>query len=158
MHEYPYVQHLLNKCEQLTMTPHHRATPQSPHFCAPPGNLDCDTPLSQDSLDAARTFCGAAIAAVDVVLNPTSRQSDGCSSESPAGVYSAELDSVQVSYAVLRYAFISVICYAASVHASVFSYISAATLLLIHFLLLALNPTHLSAACHVLLLLLSTTI
>lgn len=68
VHEFPYIQHLLNKCGQISAKGG-ASTPHAPYFHAPPGNLDCDTPLSQDSLDAARTFCGAAMAAVDVVLD-----------------------------------------------------------------------------------------
>lgn len=58
-----------------------------PFFHAPPGNLDCDTPLSQDSLDAARNFCGAAIAAVDVVLDKSRHRVESSS---------VELESVEV--------------------------------------------------------------
>ena len=85
------MQHLLNKCGQLSCARSAINTSTSnsmPGFYAPPGNLDCDTPLSQDSLDAARGFCGAAIAAVDVVLNKDQSGSGGGTS--------LALDAVQV--------------------------------------------------------------
>jgi hypothetical protein len=86
VHEYPYIQHLINKCEHLTAGPASH-NPNLPSFYAKSGSLDCDTPLSQDSLDAARGFCGAAIAAIDVVLNK---------SDQTNRAFSAVLEPVQV--------------------------------------------------------------
>ena len=68
VHEYSYIQHIINKCQQVSGEKSN--TEQGiPFFYSPGGNLDCDTPLSEDSLNAARNFCGAAVRAVDVILD-----------------------------------------------------------------------------------------
>lgn len=43
-----------------------------PHFYAPDQLLDPDTPLSPHSLAAAKHFCGAAMLAVDKLMDPIS--------------------------------------------------------------------------------------
>ena len=89
MHEYEYLRHLEKKCLDAAKsvlkyedaaTPAHFKTSdnheghqqyqqvkvrqeqqQIPSFYAPPGNLDVDTPLVPQSLEASRKFCGYVI-------------------------------------------------------------------------------------------------
>jgi acetoin utilization deacetylase AcuC-like enzyme len=74
VHEFTYLNHLQKKCEEssnshnevsLSFQPEKR---DFPSFYAPKGFLDTDTPLSPQSLNASTMFCGAAILAVDAVM------------------------------------------------------------------------------------------
>lgn len=65
VHEYSYIAHLESKVKLLTGM---HQSGSMPHFYAPNGYLDADTPLSASSLDAAKRFCGGAMLAVDKVL------------------------------------------------------------------------------------------
>ena len=59
MHQYAYLDHLHKKCQLTTADPTNQAQSTSfPSFYALIGNLDVDTPLGNQSLDAARRFCG----------------------------------------------------------------------------------------------------
>lgn len=55
VHDIEYLQHLENKCRQSKQPGSYRNIPP---FQAPAGYLDCDTPLVEQSLDAAKRFCG----------------------------------------------------------------------------------------------------
>lgn len=55
VHEFEYLQHLENKCRQSKQPGSYQNIPA---FQAPAGYLDCDTPLVEQSLDAAKRFCG----------------------------------------------------------------------------------------------------
>ena len=72
VHELSYLQHLENKCRSINIEKNANIQLNLPAFYAPNGYLDTDTPLSPQSLDAARNFCGAAILAVDLLMNNTS--------------------------------------------------------------------------------------
>ena len=67
VHDLDYLEHLVQKCSMAGGTYDCSRTRQ-PGFYAPAGNLDCDTPLTAQSLEASRKFCGAAILAVDTVM------------------------------------------------------------------------------------------
>ena len=60
VHEYSYLSHLENKIRQHVNQSSVNVVSggNAPEFYAPPGYLDCDTPLSVASFDAAKRFCG----------------------------------------------------------------------------------------------------
>jgi hypothetical protein len=77
VHEYTYLNHLENKCktssERQNLQGFDSCDQESnssgiPHFYAPSGYLDIDTPLVPQSLNASRRFCGAAMLAVDLLM------------------------------------------------------------------------------------------
>ena len=51
VHEYEYLMHLKNKCEE------HNRKQDLPYFYASEGMLDSDTPLVAQSFAAAKRFC-----------------------------------------------------------------------------------------------------
>jgi len=70
VHDFAYFQHLEQKCKDADASSL-KGESKNPSFYAPPGMLDADTPLEQQSLDASRKFCGAAMMAVDKVMSGT---------------------------------------------------------------------------------------
>jgi hypothetical protein len=62
VHEYSYIRHLEAKCKQasghLYIPSDTSLESKLPHFYAPGGMLDADTPLTGQSLLAAKMFCG----------------------------------------------------------------------------------------------------
>jgi acetoin utilization deacetylase AcuC-like enzyme len=64
VHEFEYLSHLESKCRQAAG----QAYDALPFFYSPAGKLDTDTPLTDQSLEAAKRFCGASMAAVDILL------------------------------------------------------------------------------------------
>lgn len=72
VHEYSYLKHLESKSQEAVRR-EGCDYQEKPSFYAPGGNLDCDTPLSPQSLTAAKRFCGAAMLAVDYVMDANSR-------------------------------------------------------------------------------------
>jgi hypothetical protein len=72
VHEYAYLSHLEAKCLSsinTTQTTERQNQVPIPSFYAPVGNLDGDTPLVPQSLDASRRYCGAAMMAVDALMS-----------------------------------------------------------------------------------------
>jgi acetoin utilization deacetylase AcuC-like enzyme len=67
VHDLDYLEHLVQKCSMAGGSYDCSRTRQ-PSFYAPAGKLDCDTPLTAQSLEASRKFCGAAILAMDTVM------------------------------------------------------------------------------------------
>lgn len=57
VHEYSYLNHLMQKCQQLENSPQTTAPGPFPSFYAPPGYLDTDTPLTKSSFDTAKAYC-----------------------------------------------------------------------------------------------------
>ena len=73
VHEYAYIEHLEKKVKQSAG----ENQTGGPPFYAPKGYLDIDTPLSANSLNAAKRFCGGAMLAVDEVLTAPSTKMEG---------------------------------------------------------------------------------
>lgn len=70
VHDFAYFQHLEKKClNRDSLTIKDNRDSNMPWFYAPPGFLDADTPLVNQSLDASRKFCGAAMMAVDKIMS-----------------------------------------------------------------------------------------
>lgn len=72
VHDYDYINHLEKKCDEIIAnesTVSNQKSPNHPYFYSPLGMLDLDTPLSSESLHAAKMFCGAAMTAVDHVMS-----------------------------------------------------------------------------------------
>ena len=75
VHDYDYINHLEKKCGEIIVNDSTDSTfsfqksLNYPYFYSPLGMLDLDTPLSSESLHAAKMFCGAAMTAVDYVMN-----------------------------------------------------------------------------------------
>jgi acetoin utilization deacetylase AcuC-like enzyme len=84
VHEYNYINHLEQKCKNSSINNHELTSINDnnkngnnyklPNFYAPNGRLDADTPLVEQSLEASRKFCSAAMYAVDKVMNTTTNQ------------------------------------------------------------------------------------
>lgn len=73
VHDLAYVKHLQIKCKETEELLQNcgLSKSQMPSFYAPKGFLDTDTPLTATSLAASTNFCGAAILAVDAVMQPS---------------------------------------------------------------------------------------
>lgn len=54
VHEFEYLDHLEKKCRQSAGQQYDGL----PFFASPAGKLDTDTPLTDQSLEAAKRFCG----------------------------------------------------------------------------------------------------
>eukprot|EP01038_Epipyxis_sp_PR26KG_P007318 gene7318-9972_t len=73
VHEYSYLNHLENKSRQSAFgNKENHNSDGGPSFKSPPNLLDPDTPLMAQSLEAAKLFCGAAMQAVDLLMNEAS--------------------------------------------------------------------------------------
>lgn len=83
VHDFEYLHHMQTKCAMAQQALTQSAPqPQSsiicplPPFYAPVGQLDNDTPLGPQSLEAATRFCGSAMWAVDAVMGGVTLSQD----------------------------------------------------------------------------------